>query len=183
MQLRELQITNNNQGFTLIELVVVILVLGILTVVAAPKFIDLKGDAEASSVLSLRGALKDGSQFVHLKAIIENIDSGNNTITLNGGNISIRAGFPRVANSCANFTNQMQYWLELDLDDTICSGGNDADWYGVVDLNAFHLMPANYNSTDQNCYVTYTTASEFIAGSGWVDKEFAEITSTTTGCN
>ncbi len=43
-------------GFTLIELVVVIVILGILAVTAAPKFINLEGDARAAAVEGVAGA-------------------------------------------------------------------------------------------------------------------------------
>ena len=47
------RINDRQQGFTLIELIVVIVILGILAVTAAPKFMNLTSDANASVVKSL----------------------------------------------------------------------------------------------------------------------------------
>jgi MSHA pilin protein MshA len=44
------------RGFTLIELVMVIVILGVLAAVAIPKFVDLKGDAELSALKATAGA-------------------------------------------------------------------------------------------------------------------------------
>jgi len=169
------------RGFTLIELVIVIVLLGVVASVAIPKFINLRADAETAIVRDLRGSLSDSGNLVHAKAAIKHLDSGNNTLSLNGGEISIRGGYPRVANSCANFTEQLQYWLTIDIDSAICSSGNDAAWYGEVDRNAFHFMPASHTSTAENCYVTYTTASERINGV-WVDADSATVGIETSGC-
>jgi len=48
---------NNQSGFTLVELVIVIIVLGLLAAVAVPKFIDLSGDAKTASTTGVAGAL------------------------------------------------------------------------------------------------------------------------------
>ncbi len=52
---------NEQKGFTLIELVVVIVILGILAAVAVPKFIDLSGEARLATTQGVAGALASGS--------------------------------------------------------------------------------------------------------------------------
>mgnify|MGYP000025747564 CR=1 FL=1 len=61
--------TKVQQGFTLIELIMVIVILGILSAFALPKFANFSTDARKSSLQGLLGAIKTTSKIVHLSCM------------------------------------------------------------------------------------------------------------------
>ena len=68
-------------GFTLIELVVVIVILGILAATAAPKFMNLQGDARIASLKGLEGAVKSAVNLTYSKAILSGKDKTTDSYT------------------------------------------------------------------------------------------------------
>ena len=71
--MKKTQIQTQN-GFTLIELIIVIVILGILAVTAAPRFIDISSDASRSVLQGVKGALVSGNQLARAQGLIEGVD-------------------------------------------------------------------------------------------------------------
>jgi len=62
----------NQKGFTLIELIMVIVILGILAAVVVPKFFDFTTDAHKANVESVIGTLKSGLEIYAADQIVTN---------------------------------------------------------------------------------------------------------------
>ncbi|WOT06538.1 type II secretion system protein [Shewanella youngdeokensis] len=85
-----------SKGFTLIELVVVIIILGILAVVATPLFLDFRRDAEISRVNAIAAAYQQAITFSHTRWQIHGSNSSMNDLPgYAGGELDINNfGYP-----------------------------------------------------------------------------------------
>jgi len=129
-------------GFTLIELVMVIVILGILSAFALPRFADLGSEARIASLNGLAGAIKSASSIAHADFLV----NGVSPVVLEGQSITMVNGYP-TADAAG-----IQVAAQIDSNDYTLTGGG-AGAGAVVTF-----------SIQTNCSMTYPASTDDVAG-------------------
>ena len=155
-------------GFTLIELIIVILIVGILSAVALPRFINMGSDANTAKVQAIIGAVRSASQVVRAASLVRGQTGATGSVVVDGVTVSTVYGYPAALATSGGATGI----VDAAGMDTSASN-NDGITLSGGGASAL-VIAVNGAATPASCSVSYTAPS--------ASGNPPTISDTTTGC-
>jgi MSHA pilin protein MshA len=142
-------------GFSWIELLVVVTILGILAVFAVPRFASLEGQARVAATQTLAGSVRSGAALAHALWLAEG-NPASPSVTMEGQAITMVFGYPDAATIESTLIESSGFKLTTP-------GGT-----------AVFTMESPTGTPVANCFVTYTPPA--------TADQAPQIVATTGGC-
>ena len=150
----------NQSGFTLIELIIVIVILGILAVTALPKFIDISSDAHRATMKQVQGGLTEAIKLVYMKSVLEGEENINRVSSPDVDGIDTHWGYPEPDQIQELLNLSASDWTVFPFDNSVyILPGYIEVYVGGTTTYTATFNQANAANPATGCNITYTHGS------------------------